>query len=315
MPFFTLSRWLGPSSRTFTPPSRRCRPMLEQMERREVPAFLAASLLALPEPHPVLLAAHHADTDRAAAMPFKVSKGGTITGTEHTALKAIVATFSGPPGSYKAKIVWGDHTTSIGKIAPQHGHAHRFTVTGTHRYGHAGTFQVSVTVTAPTHKAATVKTSAKIGHAITPTQPPVQPPVQPPIQPPIIPPLTVSAVSLASKAGDAFSGTVATFTPLAGTSASNYTASITWGDGHSSGGTITAAASGGLAVNGSNMYATGGGFPINVSIQGGGSHGSGQAEAVIQFPASLTAHGVGVSSVSGQSFTQTVAAAARRGDN
>lgn len=290
--------------------SSRRRLMLEQLEGREVPALVSSDLLALPEAHrsPV---ARHLDTDSAAvALVFKVNKGATITGTEQKALNAIVATFTGAPGAYKAKIVWGDGSTTVGKIAPQPHHEHSFTVTGAHTYRRTGSFAVSVTVTSPRHKAATVKISARISEAAAGSAPTETPPAsQPPMQTPsVIPPLVVNGLSLASKAGNAFSGTVATFTPLAGTAAGDYSASINWGDGHQTAGTIGADASGVLAVSGSNTYATGGGYPISVSVTGGGSQGAtGQAEAVIQFPASLTAHGVGVTAVSDQSFTQTVA--------
>src|SRR5262249_18194952 len=67
--------------------------------------------------------------------------------------------------------------------------------------------------------------------------------------------------------GQAFTGTVATFfdqDPNA--NAKDYTATINWGDGHLTNGSVTADGNGGFTVSGTNTYAQPGLFPINVDI-------------------------------------------------
>jgi hypothetical protein len=83
-------------------------------------------------------------------------------------------------------------------------------------------------------------------------------------------PLTASPVAASATAGTPFSGTVATFTDAdpAG-AAGDYTATIDWGDGTQSAGTITAAG-GGFSVAGSHTYATGASEPVTVTITDAG---------------------------------------------
>jgi hypothetical protein len=79
--------------------------------------------------------------------------------------------------------------------------------------------------------------------------------------------LTATGVNFTATAGAPFSGVVATFgnaDPL-GTTAS-YTATITWGDGNTSTGTVTDAGGGQFAVSGSNTYATPASYDVTVQI-------------------------------------------------
>src|SRR5262249_33756815 len=72
----------------------------------------------------------------------------------------------------------------------------------------------------------------------------------------------------------AFTGVVASFSDLdPNGNAKDFTATINWGDGHSTNGTITKNAQGGFDVSGTNTYARPGLFPINVDIAdfGGGN--------------------------------------------
>jgi hypothetical protein len=87
--------------------------------------------------------------------------------------------------------------------------------------------------------------------------------------PPPPPPRTISP-----KAGVAFTGVVATFfdTDPKG-NAKDFTATISWGDGHQSPGTITVNPSGGFNVSGTNTYAHTGVFHINVAIADFGGSG------------------------------------------
>jgi hypothetical protein len=80
-------------------------------------------------------------------------------------------------------------------------------------------------------------------------------------------PLSAAAVNFGAIAGAPDNGPVATFTnPYPSADATSYTATIDWGDGNVSSGTITG--SGTLTVSGSHTYAEPGSDAITVTIQG-----------------------------------------------
>jgi hypothetical protein len=91
-------------------------------------------------------------------------------------------------------------------------------------------------------------------------------PVSAPIQ---VTPGTLNAnVLVNAQAGQAFTGVVAVFSDAdPNGNAKDFTASINWGDGHSSVGSIAADGHGGFNVIGTNTFAAGGLFPIAVQIQ------------------------------------------------
>jgi hypothetical protein len=69
-------------------------------------------------------------------------------------------------------------------------------------------------------------------------------------------------------AGAPFTGAVATFSDSTlGTVPANYIATINWGDGHFTNGTIAADGKGGFTVSGTNTYATPGKFAITVDVR------------------------------------------------
>jgi uncharacterized protein (TIGR03118 family) len=80
-------------------------------------------------------------------------------------------------------------------------------------------------------------------------------------------PLTALGTTVAAPVGTAFTGLVASFTdadPAA--KPADFTATINWGDGHTSAGTIAAGANGGFTVSGTNTFAKKGTFAISVVI-------------------------------------------------
>jgi hypothetical protein len=84
--------------------------------------------------------------------------------------------------------------------------------------------------------------------------------------------LSAKPVNFAGSEGQPFSGTVATFTDNAsGVTASDFTASIDWGDGNTSVGTITQQPNGSFVVTGTNTYTEGGTYTATVTITGPGS--------------------------------------------
>jgi hypothetical protein len=89
---------------------------------------------------------------------------------------------------------------------------------------------------------------------------------------------TNAALTNTVSIGQTFTGVVATFNDQdPNGNAKDYTATINWGDGHLTNGTITATnPPGGFNVTGTNTYASLGTFPVNVDIADfGGGNGTG----------------------------------------
>jgi hypothetical protein len=84
-------------------------------------------------------------------------------------------------------------------------------------------------------------------------------------------------------AGQPFSGVVATFSDTdPNGDAKDYTATINWGDGHLTNGTIAADANKGFTVSGTNTYAAAGTFPVSVDIADfGGGPGIGGSQPTV----------------------------------
>ncbi len=139
-------------------------------------------------------------------------------------------------------INWGDGTApSAGKVAPNTGQ-----LTGTHTYVNEGIYHASFTYTNSDGFPETRPFDVKVQDA----------------------PLTATGVPVSATAGMAVKATVATFTHAkpAG-AASDYAATINWGDGSSSAaGTVSAAAGGGFEVIGSHTYAAAGKYTTSVAI-------------------------------------------------
>jgi 6-phosphogluconolactonase (cycloisomerase 2 family) len=104
----------------------------------------------------------------------------------------------------------------------------------------------------------------------------------------------------ATEGQDSGNQTVATFTdPVPGDAAGEYTATITWGDGQSSAGTVSANADGSFTVQGHHVYAPVGNYQVGASItNAGGVTASTQSSAVVA-DAALQAVGTSVAAVEG----------------
>jgi hypothetical protein len=89
------------------------------------------------------------------------------------------------------------------------------------------------------------------------------------------PPVAVASV------GRTFSGVVATFSDAdPNGNARDFTATINWGDGHLTNGTIAADGKGGFTVSGTNTYTTAGQFPVSVDVfDFGGGPGVGGSQS------------------------------------
>jgi hypothetical protein len=96
------------------------------------------------------------------------------------------------------------------------------------------------------------------------------------------PPGTSGTPAIATASlGRVFTGAVATFSDAdpAG-NAKDFTATINWGDGHLTNGSIAADGRGGFTVSGTNTYATAGNFPVSVDVfDFGGGPGVGGSQS------------------------------------
>src|SRR5262249_48847849 len=156
---------------------------------------------------------------------INASRGVPFTGA--------VATFtdiapSGGAGA-TATIIWGDGHTSSGTITQAGG---VFTVSGTNTYASENTFTVSVTINDVSGANVTVNSPATVSN-----------------------PIHATPVPVSTTAGQLFTGAVATFTDDAPSHGAGATATITWGDGHVTSGTLTWSA-GVYTITGSNTYSS-----------------------------------------------------------
>src|SRR6185437_14007819 len=199
--------------------------------------------------------------------------------TEGTALagSTTIATFTDtdpvdPASDFTASIHWGDGSTTAGTVSGTGG---SFTVTGGHTYADEGSDAASVVITR-TDDARTTTPSGSVavaeGDALTPHG---------------------AALNLSPNV--AFSGAVATFTDTyAGNTASDFTASIDWGDGTTTSGTVSGG-SGTFTVSGGHTYTAAGTDSVHVTL-------TDDAPGTATATATTTAN---VSSGGGQTFILT----------
>jgi hypothetical protein len=179
-----------------------------------------------------------------------------------------VATFTdnGTLSDFTAKITWGDGTTSTGTIVA--GTGNTFLVQGSHTYAEEGTYtKASVKVTDVGGKSASVSEKIKVADAG----------------------LTSTGTTIQAVQNRAFTGVVASFTDADPAGAvGDYKATIQWGDGHTSSGTIQANGSS-FTVTGTNTYAKTGTFVITVTITDAGG-----AKTSVKSKATVTAHAAAI---------------------
>jgi hypothetical protein len=168
-----------------------------------------------------------------------------------------VGVFSDPtgpddPSNYIATILWGDGSFSFGTITAIPTLVGVFNVTGSHTYGEEGNYPLGIFVIDADQSLGPLSTvNLTVADA----------------------PLSATGLVNTATAGAAFSGNVATFTDADPNGIlADYTATIAWGDGSSSRGTITAdpAAPGQFDVSGTHPYMQTGSLPITVTITDAG---------------------------------------------
>jgi hypothetical protein len=220
-----------------------------------------------------------------------VASGSPISAIEATAFNGLVATFSdanpfGTLADYSATIDWGDGHTSTGRVSADPAGFNRFDVTGTNTYAEAGQYIVTLTVTDRGGGTESVRLPASVADA----------------------PITAMGTTVSATMGVAFSGIAATFRDqnIASTAA-DFAATIVWGDGHSTTGSVAPAAGGGFEVSGTHTYSSAGTLPVTVSIlDEGGGIGRATATAVVAGP-TVQATAAAIQATEGLAFAGAVA--------
>jgi hypothetical protein len=194
------------------------------------------------------------------------ASGVNFSAIEGKPFDTTVATFTaGDPlataADFSAGISWGDGGTSAGLVSAS---GSGFAVSGGHTYGEEGSYQVKVTIAeiADASNSAVAQSVASVGDAAITAGPACQ------------------ATSLRS-----YNGRTATFSDAAGTygAAADFSATINWGDGTSTAGTISNLGGGNYAVSGVHGYATVGRFTITTTIKDVGGSVAGTSCTTIGF--------------------------------
>ncbi len=186
-------------------------------------------------------------------VPVTRSYGGTgttLSSAEGSALSGTLASFTDSATTDTASLLsatinWGDGTSSLGTITGGNG---TFSVVSSgHAYADEGSFVTSIVISNSADGSATT-----LAGGYTATEADM---------------LTAGAAAqIAVAAGATFSGAVVNFTDsYSGATAADFTATINWGDGSSSAGTITDV-NGTLGVTGSHAYAAVGKDSISVTL-------------------------------------------------
>jgi hypothetical protein len=148
--------------------------------------------------------------------------------------------FTHVPASFaSATIDWGDDSPSS-VLAVGEG-----SLGGSHTYGEAGSYPLTIVVH-DLDGAVTINGTATVADA----------------------PLAATPMSFTVAKKTTFTRTVAVFSDAnAGSTVADFTASIAWGDGSHSTGTVTALPGGGFAVGGSHRYDVKGSYSVAVHVQ------------------------------------------------
>jgi hypothetical protein len=183
--------------------------------------------------------------------PAIVAQAAPISAVEGNDTGSLtVATFTTPDmnslaGDFTAIVNWGDGNSDMGTVAGQNG---SFTVTDDHSYAEIGTYPMSVTITdSVTGGSTTVSTTATVTDA----------------------PLTLTGgLDVGAVQQQASAMTLASFTdgnPNA--SATDYTATINWGDGSGTmPATIIDSGNGMFGVSGSRPYMQNGAYTATITL-------------------------------------------------
>jgi hypothetical protein len=229
-----------------------------------------------------------ANTDAAltvTAADVQPVEGQPFTGTVAT---FIDADLSATAGDYTATISWGDGRTSAATVSADPQVVGQFDVIGSNGFAEEGSFPIVLSIRDRGGASATAQGTARVSDA----------------------PLTTAPDPVRTVESQPFSGLVATFTDAdLGGAASDYTAMIDWGDGHTSAGTVSAdpQVAGQFDVSGSNTYAEDGTFPVAVTLADGNGLPVTVVGAALVADAPLAAQAVAITATANVPYSGSVA--------
>ena len=174
------------------------------------------------------------------------SQAAPITVDEGAGFSGVVVHFTGTGPLSSATIDWGDGQSSAGTISQPFATDHD--ISGSHTWAEEGTYTVTVTATGR-YGSYSGTATATVNDA----------------------PLNSAGTSVTVTMRDPTAQIVASFGDAdPGAQASDYRATIDWGDGSSSAGTVSAQATGGFAVSAGHAYANPGTYQAKVAIADAG---------------------------------------------
>jgi len=195
---------------------------------------------------------------------------GTLTlagGTEGVSPTSATFTFTdanvgSTTADFTATIDWGDGTSSAGTVT---GAAGSYSVSGSHTYAEEGSYKVTVTVVDDGGSTTSGSNNATPGDA------------------------AIAAVcATPAVSGQTFSGPVTSVTDAnPNAAASDFTATISWGDGSSSAGTVSGPTGGPFTVSGTHVYAAPGPYTITVTVTDDGGSTASSSCPVLVFGTSM----------------------------
>jgi hypothetical protein len=226
-------------------------------------------------------------------VPLSVVGTTRIAATEGTSFTATVGTFNdqdalATPGAFTATIAWGDGSTSTGTVAAVANVPGQFTVSGQYAYASPGSFTTSVQVSDVGGRSATLSGTANVADAaLTP----------------------VGLTNVPETAGVAASSAIAQFTDsnALANSGSAFTATISWGDGSTSSGTVQADPNSGFDVLGSHAYVTNGTYTASATVRDSGGSTTVVTSTIAVVPPTLSATGTNFGAIEGTSYNGVVA--------
>jgi hypothetical protein len=188
----------------------------------------------------------------AAAMALKPGPGGNLAGT----LGVLSGVMAGAPkhADLHGTVNWGDGTTSPATFIA--GTKGKLLVRGNHHYANTGSYSVTVNVDQTLYnKGKPSSLYPLLLPAITGTAQFVKPG-----------PITQGGIAIEATAGQTFSGPVAAFAVPAASVAVNRVATIFWGDGSHSVGTIASPDATDLSITASHVYRKAGKYHVKILV-------------------------------------------------
>jgi hypothetical protein len=194
-----------------------------------------------------------ADVTSSVLTPIPASIGfvaGVLPTTPPTVGSFLDFTAGATASNFVATITWGDGHISAGTVSESSPGSGLFSITGNNLYATAGTYAVSIAVKDNLGNSTTIDSTAIVTSSV----------------------LTPIPTSIGFVAGvlPATPPTVGSFLDFtAGATASNFVATITWGNGHISAGTVSESSpgSGLFSITGNNLYATAGTYAVSIAVK------------------------------------------------